>query len=307
MYNGLIAIWKESGMTSHDVVFQLRKIFAMKKIGHTGTLDPDVEGVLLVCLGQGTKLVDYLMDGRKLYQGEVTLGIATDTQDASGQVIDQKPIQVAIGDSQIDRVLSGFNGWIDQEAPLYSAVKVNGKKLYEYARAGIEVDPPIRSVWVDYFKRTGPSIYNPNQRTQCFNFEVSCGKGTYVRTLAVDAGKKLAYPAHMSKLERLATGGFNKDQSWSLDQLRVLKEEGRLDQAVIPLEVAVANLPRYDLSSEQAQKVQNGVLLEKDYFDILPDPYLALFEEDRLLAIYQVHPKKTDYLKPYKMFPKEEG
>ncbi|MGF3066142.1 tRNA pseudouridine(55) synthase TruB [Facklamia sp. P12950] len=303
--NGIVAVWKEKGMTSHDVVFKMRKIFQMKRVGHCGTLDPEVEGVLVVCLGQATKLVEILMDSKKIYQGEVTLGQATDTEDAQGQVIAKKLVEQAVDDQVIDQAMASLTGKISQIPPYYSAVKVKGKRLYEYARAGIEVERPERQVSIDYFKRLAPSQYHTSEKRQTFSFEVKCSKGTYVRTLAVDCGKLLGYPSHMSQLVRTQAAGYRRADSYRLDELRQLAEKDSLNTAVHPIETAVSDYAKIQLNPEQFTDIKHGKVLDINYFnDRLIEP-TALFYQDRLLAIYGPHPSKENLIKPIKMFPME--
>ncbi|MGX7108390.1 tRNA pseudouridine(55) synthase TruB [Facklamia miroungae] len=303
--NGIVAVWKEKGMTSHDVIFQMRKIFKMKRIGHCGTLDPEVEGVLVVCLGQATKLVEFLMEGKKIYQGEVTLGIATDTEDAHGQVIEEKLLEQAIDDQAIDQVLQSLTGHITQIPPYYSAVKVKGKRLYEYARAGIKVERPKRQVYIEHFKRLGPSRYEADSQTQSFLFEVKCSKGTYVRTLAVDCGKALGYPSHMSKLIRTQAANFEQADSYRLDQLRLLSEDNKLSRAILPIELAISHFTQIQLNEDQYHDIKHGKVLTADYFGDNLDQPTALLYQSHLLAIYGPHPSKVGLIKPIKMFSTE--
>lgn len=304
--NGIVAVWKESGMTSHDVVFKLRRIFGMKRVGHTGTLDPAVEGVLVVCLGQATKLVELLMDGKKVYQGEITLGTATTTEDAEGEVVSRKAVDPPLTTEEIDKAMESLQGTITQIPPYYSAVKVKGKRLYEYAREGIEVERPRRRAQINYFKRTSSPIYNQQDGTQKWSFEVECGKGTYVRTLAVDLGEKLGYPSHMSYLRRIETGGFKAAEALTLNQLEDLKEKQALNEAVYPMERAIENLPQLNLTEAQMEKVQHGSVVEETFFDKDFSEPVALFYSNKLQAIYQAHPSKKGLVKPFKMFINEK-
>lgn len=306
MFDGIVPVWKEKGMTSHDVVFKMRKIFKMKKIGHTGTLDPEVDGILVVCLGQATKLVDILMNGKKNYSGEITVGVATTTEDAYGEVIREVEVQKPIPSSVIDTVMKSMEGIVIQVPPYYSAVKVKGKRLYEYARAGQEVERPKRWVQINKFIRTSEPFYDSEQKIQKWKFEVECGKGTYVRTLAVDCCEKLGYPGHMSQLTRTASAGFNKKEAFTLEKLKYLDEISNLHKAVIPLEKAITGLPRIDLTKEQFEEIRHGAVVAKDYFSQPITEITALFFENKLRAIYDQHPNKEDKLKPYKMFPREK-
>lgn len=305
--DGILPLWKERGMTSHDCVFKLRKILKMKKIGHGGTLDPDVDGVLPICVGKGTKVIEYLQDSGKIYAGEIMLGYSTTTEDASGEVIDRKPVEMPLSTEEIDAAMKNFEGTITQIPPMYSAVKVNGKRLYEYARAGEEVERPQRQAEIHAFKRVSEPIFDEAAGTQTWRFEVSCGKGTYVRTLAVDLGDALGYPAHMSDLTRLASGGFTAGQAATLAQVQQLMEEERMSDILQPIETAVKDFPRIDLSEELWQKVKNGQLLPANVLGLatIPAQLIALFYQGKLVSLYAEHPQRAGWLKPSKVIRNE--
>ncbi|MDO4432679.1 MAG: tRNA pseudouridine(55) synthase TruB [Aerococcaceae bacterium] len=308
MWNGILPIWKEAGMTSHDVVFKLRKLLRMKKIGHTGTLDPQVDGVLVICLGEATKLVELLMDGDKHYVGEITLGISTETEDAHGAVVERLAVEQPFSIETIDETMQHFHGEIEQIPPYYSAVKVNGKRLYEYARQGLQVERPRRIARIDAFERVGAPIYDAHNQTQRWHFSVQCGKGTYVRTLAVDLGKKLGYPSHMSQLTRFATGGFTKEQAFTLTQLAQLVENGNVEQALYPIEYALKKYPTYELTqSEYEQTVRHGQVVAADYFGERIETLTALYYGGRVVALYAPHPTKINVVKPFRMFQQLES
>ena len=182
--NGIINLKKEAGMTSHDAVFKLRKILGTKKIGHGGTLDPDVVGVLPIAVGKATRLVEFMQEEGKVYEGEITLGCSTTTEDASGEQIAFSPVTEILDENLVDQVIASMVGEQTQVPPMYSAVKVNGRKLYEYARSGETVERPKRQVTIYNFERTGAIVYEGDLAR--FPFRVKCSKGTYVRTLAVD-------------------------------------------------------------------------------------------------------------------------
>ncbi|TLQ49577.1 tRNA pseudouridine(55) synthase TruB [Ruoffia tabacinasalis] len=302
MINGILAVWKPKGMTSHDVVFKLRKMLRMKKIGHTGTLDPEVDGVLVVCLGKGTRLVELLMDSPKVYFGEITLGTSTETEDAHGEVVDQKAVLQPVSNEKIDKAMSTFEGVIEQIPPMYSAVKVNGRRLYEYAREGLEVERPIRNTVIHSFERDGEPVYNQESGTQSWKFKVDCGKGTYVRTLTVDLGKKLGYPAHMSKLTRLQTSGFSDSESYTLEEIQTLIDNEEINDKVATIETALKHIPKIELDDELYDRVKNGqVLLKADFEQDFQEP-MAFYYKDKIIALYRQHPEKELYIKPYKMF-----
>lgn len=302
MFEGILPIWKEKGMTSHDVVFKLRKILKMKKIGHTGTLDPDVEGVLLVCLGKATKLVEFMMDGHKIYQGQICLGYSTTTEDASGDEVERKPVLVPITNDVIDQMMQSFVGNIQQIPPMYSAVKVNGRKLYEYARLNLPVERPVRQAQIYEFIRLSEPRYDSENKLQTWDFHVDCGKGTYVRTLAVDLGLKLGYPAHMSKLIRYATGGFCKEQALTLEQVAQKVANQEITSDIYPINQAKLPFQSVQLSEEQYHEIKFGKRLPINYFGNPIKEPVTLYYQNELIAIYYPHPSKPDFMKPKKMF-----
>ncbi|MFK2825039.1 tRNA pseudouridine(55) synthase TruB [Bacillus sp. B190/17] len=298
--NGILPLWKEKGMTSHDCVFKVRKILKMKKVGHTGTLDPDVEGVLPICLGRATKLSEYIMNSGKMYEGEVTIGYSTTTEDASGEVVERKPVYSRISRMEILDIFRSLTGEITQTPPMFSAVKVNGKRLYEYARQGIEVERPSRIVRIDKLELLDDREWFEGETIR-FSFRVSCSKGTYIRTLAVMIGEKLGYPAHMSKLVRTSSGGFVKQQCVTLDTLAQLQENEAVPSVLHPLEKGVEYLPKWPINDTLAKKVMNGSVLDVPADWPGKAQEAAVFENENLLAIYQLHPAKPGKVKPIKV------
>ncbi|HHU20748.1 MAG TPA: tRNA pseudouridine(55) synthase TruB [Bacilli bacterium] len=298
--NGIIPLWKPVGMTSHDCVIKLRRLFETKKVGHTGTLDPEVSGVLPICIGEATKIVPYLTDTKKTYRAEITLGKATDTEDQTGQIIEEQPIDEPISIDAITAVLEKFLGKIEQVTPLYSAVKVKGKKLYQYARDNQTVERPIRQVIIHAIELAPDSLIAAEDTIK-FEIETTVSKGTYIRTLAVDIGKALGYPAHMSKLVRTATADFNENNSIEFEDLEKLKADGQLISALLPLEAGITHLPGHRVDSEIAQKVSYGQKLPKpsDWVDDQPN---RIEFNQKTLAIYQVHPDKPTEIKPLRVF-----
>lgn len=268
-------------MTSHDAVFKLRKILREKKIGHGGTLDPDVTGVLPIAVGKATRVIEYMTDAGKVYQGEITLGYSTTTEDASGEVVDQTPLTPgAVTAQEIDQAMASFVGAITQIPPMYSAVKVNGRKLYEYARAGETVERPSRQVTIKRFERTSDVVFEDGLCR--FSFLVACGKGTYVRTLSVDLGQKLGYASHMSALERTASAGLELKDSLTLAEIADRVERDDLS-FLLPLEYGVMDLPRLDLSPEDYQEISVGRFISRQQEDAL----VAAFYEDKVVAILE--------------------
>ncbi len=281
MMNGIINLKKEAGMTSHDAVFKLRKILGQKKIGHGGTLDPDVTGVLPIALGKATRVLEYMTDSGKVYEGQITLGYSTTTEDASGEIVSETPItQEQLTQEEVDQTMATFLGEITQVPPMYSAVKVNGRKLYEYARAGQTVERPQRQVTIKEFTRTSPLTFD---KGLCrFDFRVACGKGTYVRTLAVNLGEKLGLASHMSALKRTASAGLVLEDALTLEDIanRVVKEDFSF---FLPLEYGVLDLPRVDLNQEQKTEISFGRFIELDS----QEPLLAAFYGDAVQAILE--------------------
>ncbi|MDK4351343.1 tRNA pseudouridine(55) synthase TruB [Enterococcus thailandicus] len=304
---GLLPLWKERGMTSHDCVFKLRKILHTKKIGHGGTLDPDVDGVLPICIGKATKVIEYLTDSGKTYQGEITLGFSTTTEDKSGEVVEKQAVTEQISEKKIDQIMDSFLGEITQIPPMYSAVKVNGKRLYEYARNNETVERPSRKAQIYRFERTSELNWDQEKGLLSWRFEVDCGKGTYVRTLAVDTGKKLGFPAHMSDLTRTASAGMNQKQAITLAQVAEYMENGTISEYLLPIEAGVEKFPRVDISEAVWQKVKNGMRLDYNVLGLptMPDQEIALFYQNQVVSIYQPNPKEKDKLKPSKVLRNE--
>ncbi|WP_204552883.1 tRNA pseudouridine(55) synthase TruB [Bacillus ectoiniformans] len=300
--DGILPLWKEKGMTSHDCVFKVRKILKMKKVGHTGTLDPDVEGVLPICLGRATKLADYIMSAGKTYVGEVTIGYSTTTEDASGEVVEQKPVKQSFSREEILSVLDSLTGEIVQTPPMYSAVKVNGKRLYEYARQGLVIDRPSRKVHIYELELLDPEEVYEGEEIR-FSFRVACSKGTYIRTLAVTIGEKLGYPAHMSKLTRTASGGYEKENCVTLNELQMLADSHQVESILKPLESGISHLPKWVINGTLAEKVKNGAVIEQPADWPAESDEVAVFHGEELLALYKQHPEKIGKVKPVKVIP----
>ncbi|WP_264184033.1 tRNA pseudouridine(55) synthase TruB [Bacillus shivajii] len=287
-------------MTSFKAVLEVKKLFATKKAGHTGTLDPDVDGVLPVCLGRGTKIVEYLTAQRKTYAGEVTLGYSTTTEDASGETVEQKEVDRPITTEEVENLLHSLKGDIKQTPPMYSAVKVNGKKLYEYAREGKTIDRPERTVTIYSINLTS-NIETTEDNLVRFQFEVTCSKGTYIRTLSVMIGEMLGYPAHMSKLTRTQSGSFHEGDCFTFDELNELQDQGKLHESLLSLEYALKEYPTEIIDDETEKKVRNGAILPQTK-KIMDEPLLALYNRHgECLALYEKHSKRHGMMKPAKM------
>ena len=305
MYEGILPLWKEKGMTSHDCVFKLRKILKMKRIGHTGTLDPSVEGVLPICLGQATKVSEYVMDEGKTYVATVTIGSSTTTEDADGDIVEVDSSEKEFSMSQIKNVLQQLTGTITQTPPMYSAVKVNGKKLYEYAREGKEVERPSRQVTIHHLNLlTEDDLFSGQEIS--FQIEIGCSKGTYIRTLAVQIGELLGYPAHMSSLVRTASGNFTKSHCLTLQEVQEALEMGVLDKSILPVKHALTKWPFQEMDEALKKWIANGAVLQ--LHPLLKNNDKIVFTEDgQPVAVYIKHPTKNGMMKPEKMFSLEKG
>lgn len=249
MYHGIINVYKEAGFTSHDVVAKLRGISRQKKIGHTGTLDPDAVGVLPVCLGSATKVCDMLTDRTKEYVARFRLGLVTDTQDISGKVLKEQ--EVTADREEILSVIRSFVGEQKQVPPMYSALKVNGKKLYELAREGKEVERKARDITIyelEVLKEEYPE----------YEIRVVCSKGTYIRTLCHDIGERLGCGGVMTHLIRTGVGEFCIEDTYTLSQLEQLAAENRLQEAVAPIERLFEKLPALKVKAEGEKPLSNG-------------------------------------------------
>ncbi|MHA8137748.1 tRNA pseudouridine(55) synthase TruB [Lactobacillaceae bacterium Scapto_B20] len=299
--DGIIPLNKQRGMTSFDCVRKLRGILKTKKIGHSGTLDPNVDGVLPICVGNATKVVDYLMNSGKIYRGEITLGFSTTTEDLDGEVIDQTPITKPFNDEEIEGAMQKLvQPALLQIPPMYSAVKVKGRRLYEYARAGETVERPERHVRIDYFKITAPIVYDAEKQTQKIQFEVGCGKGTYVRTLSFMVGQQLGVAAVMSDLTRIKSGGFTIDQTYTLQQVEAAMKTDHIDDLLSPIDHALADFTQVKLSPTNWQRVQNGGFLSPDALKINADQ-IAVTYDHQIKALYYLNAEQGVY-KPLKMF-----
>lgn len=295
-FHGIVPLLKPAGMTSNDCVIAARKIFGQRQIGHSGTLDPAVVGVLPLCLGNATKIVNYLMASGKVYRGQLILGMASETEDLEGKIIERKELARPFSVEEINAAMASLTGTITQIPPMYSAVKVNGKRLYEYARANEEVTRPKRQVEVRQFIQLQPPVYDEQRKVQTVSFQVACGKGTYVRTLAVDLGKKLGVPALMSKLIRTKAAGFEIVDAVSLDKLTELKQQNQLVAAIKPISVALQKYPRQVLRLNQWQRVKNGAFLAENEIMLRPLPEQIVFcYQNKVRCIYQHNPQKNRY------------
>lgn len=271
--NGILLVNKPAGMTSHDVVNRVRKLCHTKKVGHCGTLDPDATGVLVLCIGKATKALQFLMSENKEYVATLSLGQATDTYDSSGKVIKEKEFQ---GIEHLDEVVQSFIGQQLQMPPIYSAIKVKGKKLYEYARENKEVQIEPRPITIH-------QIEILKQYDHFIEMKVSCSKGTYIRSLCVDIAEKLGYPGHMSHLIRTKSGQFCLENCYSLEDI----EEGNFH--LLTLEEAFASFEHYEIADENI--VYHGKLIQSD----IDHQVVVVNQQGDVLAVYG--PNGKGYLK----------
>lgn len=263
MLNGIICINKPKGFTSFDVIAKLRGILKMKKLGHSGTLDPMATGVLPVFAGNATKAISILPDTEKSYLAGFKLGIVTDTEDITGNILEKHP--VSAGREELEKAAEAFRGKIKQTPPMYSAVSVGGKRLYTLARKGIEIDRPSREITVSSFE-----IHEFNLETGEGQIFVTCSKGTYIRTLINDMGQNLGCGGIMTSLVRTKANGFSLEDCFTLEEIERFRDENRLDSAVISAEKLFSELPSLTLNGKKTQMYKNGVKLrlnELDGFD----------------------------------------
>lgn len=292
--DGIIVINKERGFTSHDVVAKLRGILHMKKIGHTGTLDPEAQGVLPVALGKGTRLVELLTEKEKTYEAWLHLGITTDTQDMTGAVLEEK--EVCVSEEQIRAAAASFLGDQMQVPPMYSALKVGGKKLYELAREGKVVERAPRPV--HFYEIEVLEIRLPLVRMR-----VSCSKGTYIRTLCHDLGNALGCGGCMETLLRTKSGAFTLENSCTLSQVEEAVRDGSIEEKVISIEEVLAEYPAVHCTSEGRRLLDNGNPLGEEFVkENYKDGWVRMYTEDgSFTALYEWRERRQQYF-PVKMF-----
>lgn len=304
MINGIVNIYKEKGYTSHDVVAVLRKVVGQKKIGHTGTLDPDATGVLPVCLGRATKVCELLTDHDKTYEALLLLGKTTDTQDISGEVLEEKD-PAHLTEEEVRSCIESFIGEYDQVPPMYSALKVNGKKLYELAREGKTVERKSRRVQIHGIRILEMNL--PHVR-----MEVDCSKGTYIRTLCHDIGEKLQVGGCMEELERTKVGRFLKEDAVTLNEVRQKMEQGDGAELFTPLDQIFAELPAVTVTDAKAWMSYNGndlperFLLEKEEWT--DGQEVRVYDSRKnFIGLYQYRaPKKLFHIKKMFLDPEAE-
>jgi tRNA pseudouridine55 synthase len=268
--DGILIVDKPEGLTSHDVVSRLRRILKTKRIGHTGTLDPFATGVLVMLIGKATRLAQFLDKDKKEYEAIMRLGFETDTGDVSGSPKQIQNSKFKIQNEVIEGVLKDFRGEIKQTPPMYSAKKVAGKKLYELARKGIEIERKpvkVKIYEIEIIKNQRPKTEDLQKNnfglwTLDFGLKVTCSAGTYVRTLAEDIGKKLRIGAHLAALRRTSAGQFDLSKAVTLEELVEIVANGKLGEVLISMNDALAHLPKVILNDEEIKNTQNGKKLK---------------------------------------------
>lgn len=285
-------MYKERGFTSHDVVAKLRGILHMKKIGHTGTLDPDATGVLPVCIGKATKVCGLLTDKDKTYRAVVKLGVTTNTEDMTGEILSHHPVSVT--KEQIEMAVSKFVGEIEQIPPMYSAIKINGKKLYELARQGKEVERKPRKVTIHEMK-----VLSMDFSEDEFTMEVSCSKGTYIRTLCKDIGEFLGCGAAMKTLVRTRVSEFYLEQALTLGQIEQAVIEGKIQDYLVPIDAMFSDLKDCVVSDEALRLLLNGNSIAKkdtSYQTPIDKEQVRMYSmENEFYAIYEYRQKEDKY------------
>jgi len=290
---------KEKGYTSHDVIAKLRGILRLKRIGHTGTLDPDAEGVLPVCIGKATKICDMITDKDKTYEAVLKLGVTTDTQDLSGKILSTKDVNVKF--EEVEKVMNGFIGEYLQLPPMYSAIKVNGKKLYELAREGKEIERERRKVIIHNIR-----ILDYSEEFHEVKVVVDCGKGTYIRTLLHDVGEQLGCGGAMKSLVRTKVGSFILENAKKLSEIEEMVRNETFDSYVIPLDSMFNGFDKVIVAREYHKLIYNGNSFRIEHLvnkqeEITAD-WVRVYDADEIfIGIYQYDLEKK-YYKPVKMF-----
>lgn len=273
MPNGFVNVLKAPGITSHDIVAHLRKVYGMKKIGHAGTLDPAAAGVLPIALGKATRMLEYMDDVNKSYTAEVTFGYATDSGDDTGKVIEEMSSYELPTEDAIKEVLETFRGEIKQRPPMYSAVRINGQKAYNLARKNIEVEMPERTVFIH-------DIEFHEMKENGFVFSVKCSKGTYIRSLCIDIGKKLGIPTVMSFLVRTHVGKFKLENAWTTEEIGMLPHK-----ALYAMDFPIKHLPEYKITEDEALMIKQGKKIDVAEGVEVSEKFIRLYTDKEFVGI----------------------
>ena len=303
--NGILNIFKPKGITSYQAVKEVRNILGIPKAGHTGTLDPSASGVLLVCIGQATKIAEFLVGMEKHYQGEMILGISTDSQDSEGKIVQRREVKTDIDEKRIIDIFQKYEGIISQMPPMFSAVHYKGERLYRLARKGIEVKRSPKEIKIHKL-----NLMNFNQKTAIVKFEVICSKGTYIRTLCNDIGDELGCGAHLLNLVRKKVGNFSIEDSLNLEELKKEKSLGK--RYLISIDSALEELDKITVKSEAIKTVLNGGIISSEQIVEIPkglktrkNNFLKIFDvKGNFLSIGTSIKKngKNIFFKPVKVF-----
>ncbi|NLY55561.1 MAG: tRNA pseudouridine(55) synthase TruB [Firmicutes bacterium] len=305
MYSGFLNVLKPPGMTSHDLVAWLRRTLRQKRIGHSGTLDPNAAGVMVIALGAATRLLEYLDDQAKEYIGLVRLGIDTDTYDSEGQIVRQYP-EMACTLAEVQTAAAGFLGQQRQKPPLVSAIRIGGKRLYEYARRGLEVDRPERVVVIHELEISPLQVKPVYGIGDLLRLRVRCSKGTYIRSLAYDLGRRLGGGAHLASLLRTESDGFGIDGALTIEEVTQLAAENRLSSVITSMERPL-RFRKVDLTESELKPILNGNALSVSW-NAKPGEFFCLMHHGRLTAIAEYGLKSgRGYLQPVKVLAHEQG
>lgn len=290
--NGIVVVDKPEGISSAGVVARVKELFGARKVGHAGTLDPFATGVLICCINQATRLAQFLLKGDKVYEAELVLGTVTDTQDGTGTIIERHPL-TGIAAGQIQETALRFVGSITQVPPVYSALKHQGTPLYKLARRGAAVEKPARPVRIHHL-----DILEVN--LPVVRFSVACSSGTYVRTLCADMGRELGCGGHLRWLRRTASCGFSIDDAIVLEQLAACRDQGCLDETVIPMTDALPFVPAEVVDDDLATRIQNGMKLSETDFPVPPrmsdqGVFKVVGPHGRLIAVLAASPAVGSY------------
>lgn len=292
--NGIINFNKPKGMTSHDAVYYFRRLLGIKKIGHTGTLDPDATGVLPICIGKGTRVSEYLLNADKEYIGCLTLGTETDTQDSSGKTLFSSDLEVK--EEDIINSFNKFKGKSSQFPPMYSAVRHNGKKLYELAREGKVVERKPRDIHIYELK-----ILNIEDNKK-IDFYTKCSRGTYIRTLCNDIGRDLKTYGHMSDLTRVGVGKFKIENSFTMEYLNILKLD-EIKDLIMPVDLALDGLDKVEVEKRYFNKIINGVIVPMESIEIDINNSLRVYCDGKFIGIGKIIVKENkEFIKMDKVF-----
>ena len=307
MIDGILIIDKPIGLTSHDVVARLRRILKTKRIGHTGTLDPFATGVLVMLVGKATRLAQFLDRDIKEYEAVIRFGFETDTGDRTGElrITNYKLRDISV--EEIEDVLKDFRGEIEQTPPMFSAKKVAGKKLYELARKGVEIERKPVKVTIYELEMIDPQstqrnieeeIKDQRPKIEDHALRVACSAGTYVRTLAEDIGRKIGVGAHLAELRRTKAGKFDLSKVLTIEELEEIVAAAKLDDTLISMNEAVAHLPKVVLNAEEIKNTQNGKRLNFERIEIKNDQAIRMIDQTENLIAIGIYSKREKYIQP---------